>query len=462
MGKSFYIVTSVLQSIVYIIAFYYFVLGLFGLFKRKDVKQNNYYNRFAIIIAAHNEELVISKLIESLLKQNYPKEYYDIFVIADNCTDRTAKISRKYDVSVYERFNANKKGKGYALEWAFKKILKNSKYDAVAIFDADNLVDPNWIVEINYKLQNGYNAVQGYIDSKNPTDSWIASAYTVSFWTQNRLYQLARSNLRLSNQIGGTGFVIKTETLRKIGWESSCLTEDLEFSCKLILSGEKIGWAHDAVIYDEKPLTLTDSWRQRRRWMQGFSDVATRYFTKLLKKGLIERKWYVLDCALYIIQPFITSIIGIGLIINILPLTSKFGINIFSINYIFGDTIIKIIAFSQLLVIPLALKVDKNISKGMFLVLALYSSSIFIIPELIRGKEGFLVLVLINITNYALFIIGTYIFLGKQSVIFFLRFLLYGLFNLTWIPISIQGIIYKNKKEWAHTKHVRSIELCDV
>lgn len=463
MNRLIFIITAIVQIIIYFIAIYYFILGLFGLFKRKEEKVKDPMRRFAIIVAAHNEELVIGKLIKSLLKQNYPRELFDIFIIADNCNDNTAKIARSLGVNVYERFNKEKIGKGYALEWMFYKIFKRSnKYDTIAIFDADNLVSADWIFEINSKMSNGYKVVQGYIDSKNPTDSWIALSYSIAFWTQNRLYQLARANLKLSNQIGGTGFAIDINTLKNVGWEAKCLTEDLEFSVKLLLNGEKVGWAHDAVIYDEKPLTLIESWRQRRRWMQGFSDVASRYFIQLLKLGIIKRQWVLLDCALYIIQPFITVVIGIGFLFNLLDIIMIHGLTIFSINYFLGDTIIKIIALSQLLITPLVLKIDKNISKGMFTVLILYTLSIFLIPKFLEGNEGLGILLIYNMLNYLFFFSFTYLFLGKENLKLFFRFILYGVYNLTWIPISIEGIVLKNNKEWFHTKHVRNIEICDI
>lgn len=463
MNRLIFIITAIIQMIIYFIAIYYFVLGLFGLFKREEEKIKKPKKRFAIIVAAHNEELVIGNLIESLLKQNYPREMFDIFIIADNCNDNTANIARSLGVNVYERFNKEKIGKGYALEWMFFKIFKKSnKYDTIAIFDADNLVAEDWIAEINSKMANGYKVVQGYIDSKNPTDSWIALSYSIAFWTQNRLYQLARANLKLSNQIGGTGFAIDINTLKSVGWEAKCLTEDLEFSVKLLLKGEKVGWAHDAVIYDEKPLTLIESWRQRRRWMQGFSDVASRYFIELLKMGIVKRQWRLLDCALYIIQPFITVVIGVGLLLNFLDIIMIHGLTIFSINYFLGDTIIKIIAVSQLLITPLILKIDKNISKGMFTVLILYTLSIFVIPKFLEGNEGLLLLLIYNMLNYLFFFSFTYLFLGKENLKLFFRFILYGVYNLTWIPISMEGIILKNNKEWFHTKHVRNIEICDI
>lgn len=465
MNKVIFIITAIIQIIIYSITIYYFILGLFGLFKKKDksLNTNSIMRKFAIVVAAHNEEVVIGNLIQSLLKQHYPRELFDIFIIADNCKDNTAKIARDLGVIVYERFSKEKIGKGYALEWMFSKIFtKANKYDTIAIFDADNLVDENWLSEINFKMSHGYKVVQGYIDSKNPTDSWIALSYSIAFWTQNRLYQLARANLKLSNQIGGTGFAIDINTLKSVGWEAKCLTEDLEVSVKLLLSGEKIGWSHNAVIYDEKPLTLIESWRQRRRWMQGFSDVASRYFFTLIKVAFIKRQIILLDCALYIIQPFITAIIGVGLLFNILHIIMLHGVTIFSINYFLGETIVKFIAVSQLLITPLILKIDKNISKGMFTILIMHTLSIFIIPELLQGNEGLLILLICNLINYLIFSLFTYLFLGKENLKLFFRFILYGLYNLTWIPICIQGILLKNNKEWAHTKHVRNIEICDI
>ncbi len=149
------------------------------------------------------------------------------------------------------------------------------------MFDADNLVHKNFLKEMNKKMCKGYKVVQGYLDSKNPEDTWITGSYSIAFWSCNRMFQLARYNLGLSSQLGGTGFCIDTDILKELGWGATCLTEDLEFSCKIILNGYKVGWAHDAIIYDEKPLTLGQSWRQRKRWMQGFADVSSRYFLSL-------------------------------------------------------------------------------------------------------------------------------------------------------------------------------------
>ncbi|MEG0371393.1 MAG: glycosyltransferase family 2 protein, partial [Clostridium sp.] len=320
-------VTGTLQILAFAVLMYYLIISLFGLYKKKHKDDGNMKEKsFALIVAAHNEEVVVEQIVESLKKLDYKKELYDIFVIADNCTDATAEIARNAGALVCERFDPDKRGKGYALEWMFGKIFEmEKKYDAVVVFDADNLASKNFLTAMSDKLNEGYKVVQGYLDSKNPHDSWITESYSIAFWSNNRLFQLARNNLGLSNQIGGTGFCIDTNTLRELGWGATCLTEDLEFTCKLVSNGHRVGWAHDAVIYDEKPLTLKQSWNQRKRWMQGFADVASRFFFKLLKKAFKERSWRAFDCALYTIQPYLTVLAGVCVILTGIQLLQPDG-----------------------------------------------------------------------------------------------------------------------------------------
>ena len=282
----------------------------------------------------------------------------------------------------------DKRGKGYALEWMFDKLFKMDKsYDSIAIFDADNLVHPDFLKEINSKMNQGYKVVQGYIDSKNPDDSWIATSYSIAFWSQNRLFQLSRNNVGLSNQIGGTGFSIATETLKELGWGATCLTEDLEFTCKIVLSGQKVGLAYDAKIYDEKPLKLKQSWVQRRRWMQGFTDVASRYCLKLMKKAIKERKWYVFDAALYVLQPFVTLLIGVAAVLTIIQAYTPSGAHIFIVSDLFSNVGFQIFALVQFIITPLILILDKKISKGFFAMMVLFSSNIIILPLIIKGTK---------------------------------------------------------------------------
>jgi len=215
-----YIVQQALVWIITIYWLYQLMVSLCSLVKLKDkpiIEEKN--NRFMAIIPAHNEEKVVENLIASLQKQNYPKDLYDIYVIADNCTDKTAEVARKAGAIVYERFDEQHKTKGFALNWFLKqKIEENAPYDAFCIFDADNIVDENFIKNMNKKLCQGEEVVQGYRDIKNPTDNWITAGYAIFYWTMNRFYHLARYNLGLSPLINGTGFMVKFDLIKPTGW----------------------------------------------------------------------------------------------------------------------------------------------------------------------------------------------------------------------------------------------------
>ena len=266
------------QALVYILIvfwIYQLSISLCSLIKFKEKKLiTNKKHKFMAIIPAHNEEMVIENLVESLKCQDYDKDLYDIYVIADNCTDNTAEIAKKAGAIVYKRFDETKKTKGYALDWFLKqKIEENADYDAFLVFDADNIVDKNFIKVMNRKLCQGEEVVQGYKDIKNPSESWVSAGYAFFYWTMHRFYHLARYNVGLSPLLNGTGFMVKFDLVKEKGWDTVTLTEDIEFSLKQIIKGKKLGWATDAIVYDEQPEEFKASWKQRSRWTVGIFNV---------------------------------------------------------------------------------------------------------------------------------------------------------------------------------------------
>jgi len=407
-----YLITAFIQIFVFVFGGYYIFISFFGWSNKKtntEPKETKMH-RFAMLVAAHNEEMVIANMVKSLQNLNYPREYYDIFVIADNCDDATAERAREAGALVYERTNDKLRGKGYALEWMFEKIFEmGDKYDSISIFDADNVVNKNYLYEMNKELNKGYEVVQGVIDSKNPFDSWITCAYSVSFWSISRMFQNARYNLGMTCQLSGTGFVVSTKLLKEIGWGATCLTEDMEFTAKLALMGKKVGWAHKAVVYDEKPLTFKQSWHQRIRWMQGHADVASRFTRKLFKRAFKERDFSAFDCAIYLLQP--VKVVAL-LFATIFGFGQLFGIfDMFDMSHLFGSKELwSIIGVMQMFYIPFIVTYEKRIING--------------------------------------HLIWSY--------------LIYGFYSLTWIPITIIGWCKKNHKEWSHTKHTRQITIDEL
>ena len=333
-------VQMIISLIFIILAIYQLLVCIMGLARKKVRKEvENKQHRFMAVIPAHNEEMVIKELIESIKQQDYQQNLIDIYVIADNCTDQTAQVAKSCQVNVFERFDSEKKRKGYALEWFFDKILeeKADEYDAFCVFDADNIVEKHFFKEMNKKLCEGEKIVQGYRDIKNASDSWITANYALFYWVMNRCYHYSRYKLGLSPLINGTGFMVAMSVLKETnGWHSNTITEDIEFSLKSVARGYKIGFAEKAIVYDEQPLSFKESCVQRLRWSVGHIQCFREYFVELSKQKtltptMIDAAIYILCMPLIILALF--NIMISGIIFVLVPHHSVligFGFRLFS------------------------------------------------------------------------------------------------------------------------------------
>lgn len=263
---------------------YYVLVALTRKPKKLEAKKDH---RFAVMISARNEEMVIGNLIHSIKVQKYPQDLIDIFVVADNCTDKTARIAREAGANVFVRTNDKEIGKGYALDYCLQSIWRqhgDEKYEAYFVFDADNVLDPNYFREMNKTFDNGALASTSYRNSKNYDSNWISAGYAIWFLREAKYLNQARLTLNTSCAVSGTGFFIAAEVLREAGgWKWHLLTEDIEFSTNAIIDGTRISYCPDAVLYDEQPITFQDSWNQRFRWAKGFYQVFARYGARLAK-----------------------------------------------------------------------------------------------------------------------------------------------------------------------------------
>lgn len=275
-------------ALLFVICYSYQFFYIFITFFRKPVKfpkaPNN--KRYAFMVAARNEEVVIGKLVESIREQHYPEEFIDIYVCADNCTDNTAFVAKEAGAIVYERFNKKQVGKGYALDFLFSKVTEmcgDDYYAGFFIFDADNLLDKRYVHEMNKALCAGHNIVTSYRNSKNFDANWISSGYALWFLREAKHLNNARMILGTSCAVSGTGFLVSSEIIKRNGgWKFFLLTEDIEFSIDSIIKGEKIAYCHSAKFYDEQPEKFVASWNQRIRWTKGYMQVFRRYGGKLL------------------------------------------------------------------------------------------------------------------------------------------------------------------------------------
>lgn len=287
-------VLTLMLAVLYVYQAFYVIVGLVRR-KRPLSHQAQTLHRYAVLISARNEEEVIGELIESLKKQDYPQELLDIYVIADNCTDATARVAQQAGAMVFERFDRVRVGKGYAMDWFFHKLEEQGKgelYDGYFVFDADNIVDPAFVREMNNVFDSGdYAALTCYRNSKNYASNWISAGYSLWFLREARFLNFARMQMGTGCAVSGTGFLVSAQVVRENGgWPYHLLTEDIQFSIDCAVQGRRIGYCDKAVVYDEQPTTFQQSWTQRMRWSKGFYQVAARYLGSLFRGCFTQKR----------------------------------------------------------------------------------------------------------------------------------------------------------------------------
>ncbi len=291
--------------------------------------------RYAILISARNEEAVIAQLLDSISQQDYPADLVVPFVVADNCTDATARVARDAGAVVYERFDKQHVGKGYALNFLLQQIRDawgDDYFDGYFVFDADNLLQSDYITRMNEVFGEKYQIVTSYRNSKNFGDNWISAGYALWFLRDAAFLNYPRSRLGISCVVAGTGFLFSREImLRCGGWPFHTLTEDTEFTVHSIIQGERIGYCGEAEIFDEQPTRFSQSWRQRMRWSKGYLQVLLkdggRLFGGLLGRNSLSCFDMIMSIlpamALTLISVFVSALVTILQLIagqDILPL----------------------------------------------------------------------------------------------------------------------------------------------
>lgn len=319
MEQLFQSLSSVVVLIITICFSYQAVYVLIGLVKKPKKYKATKKHRFAVVISARNESAVIGNLVASIQSQTYDADLVDTIVVADNCTDDTAKIARDAGAIVYERFNHQQVGKGYALEYLFHRVEEDydlEAYDGYFIIDADNILEEDYIEKMNTVFDNGYRVVTSYRNSKNFGANWISFGYAIWFLREAKFLNNVRMMLGISCAVSGTGFLVSSEIIKKNnGWKHFLLTEDIEFTVDNMIHGEKIGYCGDAIFYDEQPETFSASWHQRMRWSRGFYQVFFKYGHRLITRMVKKRDFSCYDM-------LITLVPGIGLTI----ITSVLGV----------------------------------------------------------------------------------------------------------------------------------------
>lgn len=294
-----------LATVVGLLLGYQLLLSLFAI---KGKKIQNFYTsrnrKFAIVLPAHNEERVIAKTLYSLHGLVYPKNLYDLIVVADNCRDDTARIARNLGAIVLEMFNEKECGKDYALRWAFDQILDwNKNYEAIIVFDSDSLVSGNYLEVMNYYMDQGSEVIQSSDLVLPQPEVWNNEVTRIGFLLYNFVKPMGRKVLGFNMGLRGNGMCMSTEVLRHIPWQAWPLTEDVEYGLNLILNDVQIDFAPEASIWAQMSNRPENTESQHKRWKMWRYPIIREFAPKLLAAAVKQRSFKHLDTFIDLITP---------------------------------------------------------------------------------------------------------------------------------------------------------------
>lgn len=279
-----------------LISAYYALLAVVAMAARprKNASQAGAFNSFAIVIPAHNEEDAIGDTLRSCLALDYPKDKYTVYCIADNCTDSTASVARQMGAVSLERHDLNNRGKGFALEWAFERILPKG-HDAVMVLDADCTIDSSALRIFDRYLKGGADVLQASYVTSNPDESPISYASAVGNVVENVLFYAPKSALGLAVFLRGTGMVFKSPVLKNIPWSAHSIAEDVEYGVRLLEEGYKIRFIDEVRVLSKFPATAAQLKVQRERWAGGNLKLGRLNALRLFFKGIVCGRLDLMD-----------------------------------------------------------------------------------------------------------------------------------------------------------------------
>lgn len=292
--------------------------------------------RFAILVPAHNEESCIAGTAKNLLALDYPSDKFEVFVIADNCTDRTAEVAKAEGATVIERFDDEKKSKGYALEHAldllgaYQDQPDSEAPRAFVVIDADSIADASLLRRLNDHHVAGDDWVQAYYTSSNPDESPYTRMLTYAFALFNGSWQLGLSLLGFGASFRGCGMSFSAVGLRRQPFNVYGLTEDLEFSWRLRSMGERVAFMPYARVYGEMVREQDAAAQsQRIRWEQGRAALKKEYSGKIWRAKALtlpEKLVYLTDLNMLPLSKFLAVLLGLAAIATIYQLISGAGL----------------------------------------------------------------------------------------------------------------------------------------
>jgi len=254
--------------------------------------------RFDVIVPAHDEELLIGRVVRNLRRNDWPSDAFRVVVVADNCTDGTAAVARAAGAQVLERRHATLRGKGYALEHAFLDSRARGWAEAVVVVDADSEASPNLLTACAARIESGAHAVQVHYGVLEPRASWRTRLLCIAMAAFHRVRSRGRERLGLSCGFRGNGWCVTHGLLAQVPYRAFSLAEDVEYGIELGLAGYRIHYADEASVDAEMVVDAASAGSQRRRWELGRWQLLRTKLGVLLRAAVRQPSLVCLDLAL--------------------------------------------------------------------------------------------------------------------------------------------------------------------
>lgn len=287
----FWILTALILLILLWVVFllsFQFVFIIFGFLKPKVFPKAKSLRKFAIIIPAHNEaEVIVTSVRHLLTRLDYPRELYDVYVCADNCTDNTFQLAQEAGAIVYERHcdDPDKKRAAFPIRLLMEEVIKSGKgYDAVIKFDADNIPSPNYLEAMNSALEAGVEIARAHEAPSNMGQNLWTSVSACYYARDSRLACNFRERVGWNSMLSGAGMMVSVKLLKDIGgWDAMGGIDDAEFTVKRLLEGRHVNYVSDAIVYEDQPSSLADSSARNARMANGLAKLYKQSASGLLK-----------------------------------------------------------------------------------------------------------------------------------------------------------------------------------
>lgn len=343
----FYIISGVL----FLSGAFLIIINLINNKRRKINLIKRKWQNYAILIPARYEAKVIRDLLDSLKDQI--SSFKDTYIIVESENDETVTIAKEYGANIFIRTELeNRHRKGFALDEVLKEILKNKHYDLYFIFDADNILDKDFIKEMLNSYNEGYDIAVAYRSIKNNVN-WVTTCSGLTFSMINTIFNKTNIKFNKSVIISGTGYYISGEIIEKLGgFPFNSLTEDYELSLYVEANHISCTYNEKAIFYDEQPVLYKNTIKQRKRWVKGYFVNRFHYLPLLKKEWKNAREVSILGEWIGI-KPCILIVLGILFWLIYFMAKGDYLFILFSILLIY---------FALCFLTYIILKIDKNIS----------------------------------------------------------------------------------------------------